>query len=155
MAHGPATAYRTPAGRMFVGRAEQALESPALDPWRGGVQLVFTSPPFPLLRKKKYGNLCGDEYARWLASFAIPLAKMLSPDGSIVLELGNGWNPGTPTVSTAGMSTDELLKALAAAPIVRCDAAQWRLFGVSLAGWNALVSLGGAAAIGVLLGRRR
>lgn len=68
------------------------------------------------------------------------------------------WWPGitgcTRTVSTAGMSTDALLEALAAAPIVRCDAAQWRLLGVSLAGWNALVSLGGAAAIGILLGRR-
>jgi site-specific DNA-methyltransferase (cytosine-N4-specific) len=103
VAHGPVTAYRTPAGRLFVGRAEHALESPALDPWRGRVQLVFTSPPFPLLRKKKYGNLSGDEYARWLASFAVPLAGLLTPDGSIVLELGNGWNPGTPTISTTGI----------------------------------------------------
>ena len=29
--------------------------------------------------------------------------EFLTPDGSIVLELGNGWNPGTPTVSTAGI----------------------------------------------------
>jgi disulfide bond formation protein DsbB len=68
------------------------------------------------------------------------------------------WWPGitgcTRTVATAGMGADDLLEALAAAPIVRCDAAQWRLFGISLAGWNALVSLGGAAAIGMLLGRR-
>src|SRR5207248_3646850 len=99
----PAVAYRTPRGRLLVGKAEDVLASAALEPWRGRVQLVFTSPPFPLLRKKKYGNLCGDEYARWLASFAIPLAKLLTPDGSIVLELGNGWNPGTPTVSTAGI----------------------------------------------------
>jgi disulfide bond formation protein DsbB len=28
------------------------------------------------------------------------------------------------------------------APIVRCDAAAWRLFGLSLAGYNALISLG-------------
>src|SRR5207247_5024666 len=88
---------------MFVGKAEEVLASPVLDPWRGRVQLVFTSPPFPLVRKKKYGNLCGEEFANWLADFAVPLTKLLTPNGSIVLELGNGWNPGTPTVSTAGI----------------------------------------------------
>ena len=58
------------------------------------------------------------------------------------------------TVQTSGMSADDMLKAVLAAPVVRCDAAQWRLAGVSLAGWNALISLGGAAVIGGLLRRR-
>ena len=88
---------------MLVGKAEDVLASAALDPWRGRVQLVFTSPPFPLLRKKKYGNLSGDAFCDWLASFAAPLAKMLTPNGSIVMEIGNGWNPGLPTVSTVGI----------------------------------------------------
>jgi site-specific DNA-methyltransferase (cytosine-N4-specific) len=74
-----------------------------MDSLRGRVQLVFTSPPFPLLRKKKYGNLSGDAYAQWLASLAKPLAGLLAPRGSIVIELGNGWNPGLPTVSTVGI----------------------------------------------------
>jgi len=100
---GPDTAYQTPAGRLFVGKAEDVLADPALDPWRGRVQLVFTSPPFPLVRQKKYGNLAGEAFADWLAGYAIGLTKFLTPDGSIVLELGNGWNPGTPTVSTAGI----------------------------------------------------
>ncbi|MDB5308903.1 MAG: Methyltransferase [Gemmataceae bacterium] len=99
----PDVAYQTPAGRLFVGRAEDVLAAPALDPWRGRVQLVFTSPPFPLHRKKKYGNLCGTAYADWLAGFAGELSRLLTPTGSIVLELGNGWNPGTPTVSTVGI----------------------------------------------------
>jgi site-specific DNA-methyltransferase (cytosine-N4-specific) len=99
----PAVAYQTPRGRLLVGRTEDLLASPALDEWRGRVQLVFTSPPFPLLRKKKYGNRTGDEYAAWLAGLAIPLTKFLTPTGSIVMELGNGWNPGTPTVSTIGI----------------------------------------------------
>ena len=88
---------------MLVGKAEDVLASAALDPWRGRVQLVFTSPPVPLLRKKKYGNLSGDAFCDWLASFAAPLAKMLTPNGSIVMEIGNGWNPGLPTVSTVGI----------------------------------------------------
>ncbi len=35
--------------------------------------------------------------------------------------------------------------------VVRCDEAPWSLFGISLAGWNALLSIGGAIAIWVLL----
>lgn len=99
----PVVAYRTPRGRLLVGRAEDLVASPALDDLRGRVQLIFTSPPFPLLRPKKYGNRTGDDYSAWLAGLAIPLTKFLTPTGSIVMELGNGWNPGTPTVSTIGI----------------------------------------------------
>lgn len=60
----------------------------------------------------------------------------------------------TQTVDTAGLSTEAMLDQLMKAPIVRCDAAQWSLFGVSLAGWNALLSFLGAAAIVASLWRR-
>jgi disulfide bond formation protein DsbB len=60
----------------------------------------------------------------------------------------------TQTVDPAGLSTDEMIKQLMAAPIVRCDAPQWSLFGVSLAGFNALFSLLGAATIVWMLGKR-
>ena len=64
----PRPAFRTAAGRLFVGDAADALASPASAPVRRQtVQLVFTSPPFPLCREKKYGNLRGDAYAEWLA----------------------------------------------------------------------------------------
>ena len=39
------------------------------------------------------------------------------------------------------------LDALMHAPVVRCDTAQWTLFGISLAGFNAILSLGGAMLI--------
>ena len=41
------------------------------------------------------------------------------------------------------------------APVVMCDHAAWRLFGLSLAGYNAIISLGAAAAALVLLARGR
>ena len=54
----------------------------------------------------------------------------------------------------ANLSPAEMLRQILAAPVIRCDAAQWRLFGISLAGYNAILSLGGAAIIGWLLAQR-
>lgn len=96
----PHLAYVTPLGRMLHGKAEEALESDLLAPYLGKVQLVFTSPPFPLNRKKKYGNEQGDQYLTWLAGFAKRLKPLLTPDGSIVVEMGNAWEPGEPVMST-------------------------------------------------------
>ena len=58
----------------------------------------------------------------------------------------------TTCTSTAATSLEDILNT----PLVRCDQVQWSLFGISMAGWNAILSLGGAAAILVLtvLGRR-
>lgn len=50
-------------------------------------------------------------------------------------------------LGSSGMSTADLLKQISQAPLIRCDQVQWSLFGISLAGWNAIFSLGGAAAI--------
>ena len=51
------------------------------------------------------------------------------------------------TMSGHGGSVEDMLKRIMAAPIVRCDVAQWTLFGISLAGFNALFSLGGGVTI--------
>ena len=84
---------------MYFGLAESVLQS-IRKRYEGRVQLIFTSPPFPLNRKKKYGNAQGEDYIKWLAGFASVFAKFLKPDGSIVLELGNAWEPGHPVMST-------------------------------------------------------
>jgi site-specific DNA-methyltransferase (cytosine-N4-specific) len=95
--------YTTAKGRMFVGRAEDVIRDIRFARFKGKVQLLFTSPPFPLQREKKYGNLTGESYADWLAGFAQLFAECLTPSGSIVIEVGNGWNSGTPTMSTASL----------------------------------------------------
>lgn len=92
--------YRTDRGRMLVGRIEDALDSPALEELVGSVNLIFTSPPFPLIRKKRYGNRTGEEYLEWLSSLAPRLTRLLAPDGSIVVEVGNAWEKGVPVMST-------------------------------------------------------
>ena len=53
----------------------------------------------------------------------------------------------TCTANATGASTAELLKQITHAPLVRCDQVQFRFLGISMAGWNAILSLGGAALI--------
>jgi len=93
-------AYQTPYGRMIHGFSDKILQSGALERFQGKVNLVFTSPPFPLNRKKRYGNKNGEEYIEWLSSYGPLLKKMLAPDGSIVVEVGNSWEQGSPVMST-------------------------------------------------------
>ena len=59
----------------------------------------------------------------------------------------------TCTALAKGLSPAEMLKAITHAPLVRCDEVQFRFLGISMAGWNAILSLGGALAI-VLLSLR-
>ena len=44
--------------------------------------------------------MTGDEYLEWFANLGPFFKDYLTPDGSIVMELGNAWNSGTPTHST-------------------------------------------------------
>ena len=101
---GPSRAtYRTGNGLMCHCSAEEFLQSPLAKRYEGKVKLIFTSPPFPLNRKKAYGNLNGEKYIKWLADFAPKLQKLLKPNGSIVLELGNAWERGKPIMSTLAL----------------------------------------------------
>lgn len=93
-------AFQTDLGLMYQGDSEQVLRKRPLTDRIGQIQLLLTSPPFPLNKKKKYGNLTGEAYLKWLTGMAPLFRDYLKPDGSIVLELGNAWNPGSPTMST-------------------------------------------------------
>lgn len=63
------------------------------------VDLIVTSPPFALTRKKEYGNKAEDEYVNWFRQFASAFKRILKPSGSLVIDLGGAWMPGTPTRS--------------------------------------------------------
>jgi DNA modification methylase len=99
----PKLAYSTDRGSMYEAAVEDFLDSHLGRALRGEVQLVFTSPPFPLNRQKRYGNLVGEEYLEWLAELARPLGDLLTEDGSLVVELGNAWEPGEPVMSTLAL----------------------------------------------------
>lgn len=95
--------YSTALGIMIKGKSEEVLSGSHLNGLKKRVQLIFTSPPFPLNTKKRYGNLKGEEYLDWLASFGPLFVDMLTDDGSIVIELGNSWEQGLPAMSTLGL----------------------------------------------------
>lgn len=97
---GPAKVYGTKMGTVHFGDSLDLLKEPDFRSEIGKVQLAFTSPPFPLQKKKKYGNKNGDEYVEWFASYAPALRDCLSDDGSIVVEIGNVWERGEPVMST-------------------------------------------------------
>ena len=96
-------AYTTKMGKMLQGMIEKALDHAAVTDVKGKVDLILTSPPFPLVRKKRYGNATGEEYLTWLESLAPRLAELLSPKGSLVIEIGNSWEKGVPVMSTLSL----------------------------------------------------
>lgn len=72
---------------------------------------------------------------------------MLANAGLAVYHAGIEWQFWTgPTACTgAPVATSNILSALKGARVPRCDEAAWRMFGLSMAGWNALIALGLAA----------
>jgi len=61
------------------------------------VDLIVTSPPFGLVRKKKYGNVDAHEYLEWFKPFGEQFKRILKPAGSLVIDIGGAWIPGQPT----------------------------------------------------------
>jgi len=91
--------HSTGHGAYYIGDSRNLLKTKIGRSLRGQVQLLLTSPPFPLNNKKSYGNLSGEEYRKWLCDFAPLFKDLLAQDGSIVIELGNSWMSGRPVQS--------------------------------------------------------
>jgi len=93
-------AYKTKLGVFYRGDVNEVLKSKAFSRYENKFNLIFTSPPFPLNRKKRYGNLNGKDYLIWLSRLGLKLKDFLADDGSIVIELGNAWEADGPIMST-------------------------------------------------------
>jgi disulfide bond formation protein DsbB len=65
-----------------------------------------------------------------------------------------GWWQGLTACANTAASGGDALEAILDAPLVRCDQAAWSLFGISLAGWNFLISTAAALTIFALLRRK-
>ncbi|MBU1757314.1 MAG: disulfide bond formation protein B [Alphaproteobacteria bacterium] len=102
-----------------------------------------------------------------LASFALPrrdiwvalaaLAVLVSGAiGGFHAGVEYGWWEGlTGCATVVPQNGASALDAIMNAPMIRCDEAPWSLLGVSLAGWNFLVSAAGGLAILLLLSRSK
>ena len=91
--------HETHHGTYYHGRSDELLGGTLGASLQGSVQLILTSPPFPLNHKKSYDNLQGDAYLEWLQAQAPIWSDLLTPDGSLVVEIGNAWEPGRPVQS--------------------------------------------------------
>ncbi|HDC2661577.1 TPA: site-specific DNA-methyltransferase [Salmonella enterica] len=87
--------YNTPLGAAYVADSLDMLVQLPDE----SVNLVMTSPPFALQRKKDYGNKEQHEYIDWLAEFASLVYRKLTPDGSFVVDLGGAYQKGVPVRS--------------------------------------------------------
>lgn len=85
--------FETEFGKIFHGESYHLISAQK----DKSVDLIVTSPPFGLVRKKEYGNVPADEYNDWFKPFAGQLHRVLKDTGSLVIDIGGVWNKGVPT----------------------------------------------------------
>lgn len=91
--------YQTEKGKIIEGNSIELLSGEMKEDLKGKVNLIITSPPFPLNNKKKYGNEKGEEYLKWFIDMAPIFSDLLADNGSLVIEIGNSWEPERPVQS--------------------------------------------------------
>jgi site-specific DNA-methyltransferase (cytosine-N4-specific) len=91
----PSEFFKTNRGTIYEGDSLGLFQR--LKP--ASVDLIMTSPPFGLVRKKGYGNVDADQYVDWFKPFAAAFRSVLKDTGSLVIDIGGSWIPGQPTRS--------------------------------------------------------
>ncbi len=87
--------YHTKHGAAFIGDSLDGMRKISSE----SVDLVLTSPPFALTRKKEYGNQSAEYYLEWFMPFCEEIKRILTPNGSFVLDIGGAWVSGVPVKS--------------------------------------------------------
>ena len=111
MSESPYGVYSTSLGTAYCGDAVETLQTACQDE---SADLIVTSPPFALQRPKEYGNQPAATYVKWFQRFADEFWRVLKPTGSLVIDLGGAWEPGSPTKSLYAF---ELLVSLCRRPV--------------------------------------
>ncbi|MFZ1181035.1 MAG: site-specific DNA-methyltransferase [Herbaspirillum sp.] len=91
----PKLFHKTKHGEIYLGDSLDVMASMK----SGSVDLVMTSLPFGLVRKKEYGNADSHEYLEWFKPFAQQFNHVLKDSGSLVIDIGGAWILGQPTRS--------------------------------------------------------
>lgn len=102
-------------GMLAQGDSVHVIKKDLFPKFKGKVNLILTSPPYPLNQKKQYGNLQGEAYRKWFTELAPLYKELLAPSGSIVMEIGNAWEPNRPVQSV--LHLESLLGFLRAADL--------------------------------------
>lgn len=84
--------YRTNLGSAHLG---DSLELMSYIP-DNSINLILTSPPFALTSKKEYGNEDEDKYVEWFLEFSKEFRRLITEDGSLIVDLGGAYLPGMP-----------------------------------------------------------
>lgn len=87
--------YKTPLSAAYLGDTLELIKKVP----DSSVNLIVTSPPYALRYKKQYGNVDAEEYVKWFRPFAEQFHRILTDDGSFVLNIGGCWEVGKPTRS--------------------------------------------------------
>lgn len=87
--------YTQQYGQAYLGDSQEVISSIT----DNSINLILTSPPFALTRKKEYGNESSDKYIEWFLPFAYEFKRVLAENGSFVLDLGGAYLPGNPVRS--------------------------------------------------------
>ena len=103
--------------------------------------------PLALIAYATRGRACVSALFAGLAGLAIGISGGI---GLFHAGVEYGWWQGLTACSTspAGGNSADILNQIMAAPITRCDVAPWSLLGISMAGYNGLLS--GASALAIL-----
>lgn len=84
--------YSTEKGKAVIGNSLELMkELPD-----NSINLVITSPPFALSRPKEYGNKDQEEYIDWILEFTNEVKRIITLDGSFVIDLGGAYQKGIP-----------------------------------------------------------
>jgi site-specific DNA-methyltransferase (cytosine-N4-specific) len=92
----PALFSHTKLGKIYLG---DSLDLMKLEIPDASIDLIMTSPPFGLVRKKKYGNVDSSKYVDWFRPFGTEFRRILKSSGSLVIDIGGAWIPRQPTRS--------------------------------------------------------
>ena len=76
--------FKTDIGKIYCGDSLELLKKQK----DNTVDLIMTSPPFGLVRKKEYGNVDANDYLDWFKPFAKEFHRILKDNGSLVIEIG-------------------------------------------------------------------
>ncbi len=85
--------YRTANGCAYCGDSLKLVPEILED---NSVDLLFSSPPYPLIIQKEYGNASQQHYVEWFLQYIEVILPKLKKTGSLVIDFGNTWVKGMP-----------------------------------------------------------